>query len=883
MRLCIDYRQLNRVTIRNKYPLPRIDDLFDQLQGARIFSKIDLRSGYHQLKIRDSDVSKTAFRTRYGHYEFLVMPFGLTNAPAAFMDLMNRVFHSYLDRFVFVFIDDILVYSQSREEHAQHLRVILQTLRDKQLYAKFSKCQFWLDRVAFLGHVISADGIYVDPQKVEAVVNWERPTNVTEVRSFLGLAGYYRRFVEGFSRIARPLTKLTRKNVKFEWIDDCEQSFQELKKRLTSAPVLTLPSGIEGFVVYSDASRQGLGCVLMQHGKVIAYASRQLKKHELNYPTHDLELAAVVFALKIWRHYLYGPTCEIYTDHKSLKYLFTQKELNLRQRRWIELIKDCDCTIDYHPGKANVVADALSRKSSSSIAHMKITSLPLLIDLRSLGVDLAVGQQETLLAHFQVRPILIDQIREMQNEDPNIVKLKEEMKNDLQTDFSLRDDETLVMSNRLCVPNDSELKKQILEDAHSSTYAIHPGSTKMYRTLREHYWWQGMKREIAEFVSRCLICQQIKAEHQKPVGLSQPLPIPEWKWEHIMMDFVMGLPRTQRGHDSVWVIIDRLTKSAHFLPFKNTYSMEKMASLYVDEIVRLHGAPVSIVSDRDPRFTSRFWPSLQNAMGTKLNFSTAFHPQTDGQSERTIQILEDMLRVCVIQFKGNWDAHLSLMEFAYNNSYQSSIQMAPYEALYDRKCRTPICWDEVGERRLLGPEIVQDTNEKILVIRDRLKTAQDRQKSYADKRRRQLEFVVGNYVFLRVSPWKGILRFGKRGKLSPRYMGPYEIIKRIGQVAYRLALPSELSRIHNVFHVSMLRKYVPDASHILDSQPAQLEENLTYEEEAVQILDSREQQLRNKTIPLVKVLWRNHNVEEATWEREDQIRVRYPHLFQTGT
>ena len=312
LRLCIDYRQLNRVTIRNQYPLPMIDELFDQLQGSREYSKIDLRSGYHQLKVWENDVSKTAFRTRYGHYEFLVIPFGLTNALAAFMDLMNRVFSPYLVKFVIVFIDDILVYSSSPEEHAEHLRTIMQILRERQLYAKFSKCQFWLDKVAFLGHVISVEGVSVDPKKIEAVVNWKPPKNVSEVRSFLGLAGYYMKFAEGFSKIAAPLTKLTRKDVKYDWVDACQQSFEELKGRLTSAPVLALPNGRDGFVVYSDASRQGLGCVLMQNDRVIAYASRQLKKHEENYPTHDLELAAVVFALKIWRHYLYGVPCRIF-------------------------------------------------------------------------------------------------------------------------------------------------------------------------------------------------------------------------------------------------------------------------------------------------------------------------------------------------------------------------------------------------------------------------------------------------------------------------------------------------------------------------------------------------------------------------------------------
>ncbi|WVZ71366.1 hypothetical protein U9M48_019958 [Paspalum notatum var. saurae] len=349
-RLCVDYRPLNAVTIKNKYPIPHIDILFDQLARAKVFSKIDLRSGYYQIKIREEDIPKTAFSTRYGLYKYLVMSFGLTNAPAFFMYMMNSVFMNELDKFVVVFIDDILIYSKNEKEHEEHLRIVLTWLREHKLYAKFSKCAFWLKEVGFLGHVLSKEGVAVDPSKVEVVLNWKQPETVTGIRSFLGLAGYYRRFVKDFSKIAKPMTSLTKKNAKFIWSPKCEEGFQELKKLLTTAPMLAQLDVTKPFDVYCDASGQGLSCVLMQEGRVIAYASRQLRKHEANYPTHDPELAAVVHALKIWRHYLLGNTCHIYTDHKSLKYIFTQPELNMRQRRWLELIKDYDLEIYYHPG-----------------------------------------------------------------------------------------------------------------------------------------------------------------------------------------------------------------------------------------------------------------------------------------------------------------------------------------------------------------------------------------------------------------------------------------------------------------------------------------------------------------------------------------------------
>ncbi|GJR07043.1 putative nucleotidyltransferase, ribonuclease H [Tanacetum coccineum] len=394
--------------------------------------------------------------------------------------------------------------------------------------------------------------------------------------------------------------------------------------------------------------------------------------------------------------------------------------------------------------------------------------------------------------------------------------------------FRVDDDGILWQGTKLCVPEDPTLREALMTEAHSSPFSIHPGSTKMYHDLKQHFWWSGMKRDVATFVSKCLTCQQVKIEHQRASGLLQPLEIPVWKWDEISMDFVTGLPRTQRKHDAIWVVVDRLTKSAHFLPIRKDYPVSKLAEMFQQEIVRLHGTPSAIVSDRDPRFTSRFWKGLQKAWGTRLKFSTAFHPETDGQSERTIQTLEDMLRSCALEWAGNWDDYICLVEFAYNNSWHASIKCAPFEMLYGRKCRAPICWDQVGERILEGPEMIEVTNEKVAVAREKLKEAQTRQKSYADRHRRALEFQPGEHVFLKVSPTRGVRRFGIKGKLSPRFIGPFEILDRVGEVSYRLALPPQLSHVHNVFHVSLLRGYKYHPLHVVSYPFDQIREDLSY-------------------------------------------------------
>ncbi|KAM0057804.1 putative nucleotidyltransferase, Ribonuclease H [Helianthus debilis subsp. tardiflorus] len=595
----------------------------------------------------------------------------------------------------------------------------------------------------------------------------------------------------------------------------------------------------------------------MQRDKVIAYASRQLKVHERNYTTHDLELGAVVFALKIWRHYLYGTKCTIYTDHRSLEHILKQKDLNMRQRRWVELLNDYECAIKYHPGKANVVADALSRKDT---LPKRVRALQLTIQ-SSLPAQIRAAQIEALKPE----------------------NVKTEALRGSRQQMELKEDGAYYVTGRIWVPLYGGLRELVMDEAHKSRYSVHPGSDKMYHDIKTTYWWPSMKAHIATYVGKCLTCARVKVEYQKPAGLLQQPRIPQWKWEEISMDFVTGLPRSQRGNDTIWVIVDRLTKSAHFLAIKETDKFSTLADIYLKEVVSRHGVPISIISDRDARFTSELWKAMHKSFGSQLDMSTAYHPQTDGQSERTIQTLEDMLRACVIDFGNGWEKHLPLVEFSYNNSYHTSIQAAPFEALYGRKCRSPLCWAEVGDSQITGPEIVVDATEKIAQIRQRMAAARDRQKAYANKRKRPLEFQVGDRVLLKVSPWKGVVRFGKRGKLNPRYVGPFEIIERIGPVAYRLNLPAELGAVHNVFHVSNLKKCLSDENLIIPFKELTIDEQLQFVEEPVEITDRDVKVLKHKRIPLVRVRWNSKRGPEYTWEREDRMTEKYPQLFETST
>jgi hypothetical protein len=712
-RMCIDYRALNKATIPDKFPIPVIEELLDEIHGATVFSKLDLKSGYHQVRVREEDVYKTAFRTHEGHYEFLVMPFGLMNAPSTFQSLMNDVFRPILRRFVLVFFDDILVYSKDWKSHMSHLEKVLSVLQLNGLVANKKKCHFAKASEDYLGHVISGNGVAVDPTKIESVTQWPIPKNVKGVRGFLGLTGYYRKFIRDYGKVARPLTELTKKDA-FVWGQEAQIAFDKLKLCLTTALVLALPDFNKEFIIECDASEVGIGVILMQEKRPVAYFSKALGTRNMTKSAYEKELMAVVLAIQHWRPYLIGRRFTVSTDQKSLKQLLQQRIVTAEQQNWAAKLLGFDFDIIYKPGKLNRGAESRANEGG---------------ELQAITTSVQWKDEELLREEF--------------DKDPYLQKVVA----DLQTDASSRPGFTfkhgvLLYEGRLVISNQSALIPTLLEEFHATPQGGHSGFYRTYRRLAANVYWVGMKNTIQDYVRGCDICQRQKYLASSPGGLLQPLPIPDRVWEDLSMDFITGLPKS-KGFEAILVVVDRLSKYSHFVPLKHPYTAKTIAEIFVKEVVRLHGIPLSIVSDRDPIFMSNFWQEIFKLQGTQLRMSTAYHPESDGQTEVVNRCLESYLRCFIADQPKTWFHWMTWAEYWFNTSYHASTGQTPFEIVYGRPPPTMVYWVQ-GETRV---EAVQkelmDRDEAIRQLKTHLLQAQERMKHYADRKRCDRSFKMG--------------------------------------------------------------------------------------------------------------------------------------------
>ena len=862
MRMCVDYRALNNVTIKNSYPLPRVDELFDRLQGAKFFSKIDLRSGYHQIRIFDEDIPKTAFRTRYGHFEFMVLPFGLTNAPGTFMHLMHETFREYLDDFVLVFLDDILIFSNTLEEHEEHVRKVLETLAKSKLYAKESKCEFFKTEVEFLGHIVGRDGVRMMEDKVQAVAEWPVPKNVRDVRAFLGTAGYYRKFIKDFSRISAPITELTKEKVKFEWTATHQAAFVTLKNAMQSAPVLILPDPKLPFVVHTDASGFAIGAVLMQdHGKglqPIAFLSKKMLDAETRYPVHEQELLAIIHALSSWRHYLYGTKFKVMTDHKSLQYFKTQPVLSGRQSRWKDVIANFDFDIEYIKGEANPVADGLSRRADHSsqlfsIAARRGGSAPLAV---SFSTDLAADIVQAARADSVYQAALN---KRRTADDPIQVK-----------------DGRLVRGDRVFVPNDAALQTRIMQECHDSPIGGHLGKEKTIEQVKRRFYWPGMDATIQQYVTTCDACQRNKPSQQSPMGLLKPLPIPDRPWQQVSMDLITALPRSKLGNDAIVVFVDKLTKMVHYVATTTNVTAPKLADIFMREVVRLHGVPESILSDRDPRFTAHFWRAFWTQLGTTLTMSTAYHPQTDGQTERANRTLEEMLRSRVNFQQTDWDEHLAAAELAVNNAVHASTGFTPFYLNFGQEVQLPLDRAIAGLRPSANPvaaDRISRLQADLTRAQSNIEKAQQRQAKYADQHRREVKFGIGDQVLLSTDHLRMVGSDKRTPKFTFKYLGPFKIKRVVNDNAYELDLPEPL-RIYPVFNANRLKAYqdghvnFPSRPRPHVRPPPEVSEDGAEQYEVESILAVRGSGPRAQFL----VKWLGYPDWESTWMKRSELQ-----------
>ena len=773
-RLCVDCRAINRITVRYRFPIPRIDELLDQLAGAEIFSKLDLRNGYHQVRIRAGDEWKTAFKTKEGLYEWLVMPFGLSNAPSTFMRLMTEVMRPFTGKFVVVYFDDILIYSRSPDEHKNHLQAVCAKLQSEQLVANVNKCAFLRSSISFLGFVISAVGIAVDPGKTAAIRDSPIPTSQFKVRSFHGLAQFYRRFVKNFSSLVAPLTDLLKES-QFAWSAPADQAFQRIKIAVLSAPVLRLPDFDKLFDVATDASSSGIRAVLSQDLHPVSYFSEKLSDPKSRYTNYDRELYAVVQALKYWRHYLLHREFTLYSDHEALCFLHSQKKLSAKHGRWVETLQDYNFSLRHRPGSENRVADALSRR-----AH-----------------TLQISQ--AIITGFDRLPLVYQDCPDFRDHWATMVHSAAEY-----PDYRV-DSGFLFFRDRLCVPSGST-RDFLIWEVHGGGLAGHFGITKTTQELERRYFWPHLRRDTRRMVGRCTICTIGKMTRQNS-GQYLPLPVPDSPWKEISLDFVLGLPRTRRQLDTILVVVDRFSKMAHFVACAKTADAAHTARLFFNEIVRLHGVPRSIVLDRDIRFTSTFWKTLWHLMGTTLRFSTAFHPQTDGQTEVTNRSLGNLLRCLVQDNKASWDELLPRAEFAYNASSHRATGYSPFQINTGRNPNLPIDLVPLPALKTTSAEAVDYATDLTAIhqqTKARITAYNTKIKETADARRRPLAYQVGDLVMVRLRPERYAME--KAHKLHPRAAGPFSIRRIVNPNAYDVEIPPEWG-ISSTFNIGDLVAY----------------------------------------------------------------------------
>ena len=876
LRLCVDFHGLNKITKKDHYPLPLITDLLDSPGRARIYTKIDLQHAYHLVRIAEGDEWKTAFRTRYGSFEWQVMPFGLTNAPSAFQRFMNDIFADMLDVCVIVYLDDILIYSDNPELHREHVREVLRRLRKNGLYAGAQKCTFHANTVEYLGYILSPTGLSMDTAKVQVIQDWPEPRKVKDIQSFLGFANFYRRFIHEYSDIVVPLTRLTRKDLKWNFSNACRDAFNKLKSAFLSAPVLTHWIPDTPIIVETDASDYAIAAILsiiLSDGEIhpVAFHSRTLSTSELNYDTHDKELLAIFEAFQKWRHYLEGSgtPIDVVTDHKNLEYFSTTKLLTRRQARWSEFLSQFNLVIRFRPGKLGTKPDVLTRhwdvypkEGDSNYTKVNPQNLRPVFTQEQLASSLRASYySEPILRTVGLMDIgqLHKDILSAQRLDSHCA----EHNSNSDPRWSTDNEGLLRYDDRIWVPDSDDLQLRVLLNSHDHPTAGHYGQNKTMDLVRRNYTWPGVRSYIKNYCKSCTTCARSKAPRHRPYGNLRQLPIPEKPWNSISMDFIEQLPPSL-GFTAILVVVDRLSKQSIFIPTHDTITSMQLAQLFVLHVFSKHGVPSHVTSDRGTEFVSHFFRSLGKALDMKLHFTSGYHPEGDGQTERTNQTLEQYLRVYCNYQQDNWSELLPLAEFAYNNAPSATTGISPFFANKGYHPNITV-HPERDLSSVRAKEFAVDLDELHQELRLQISEAQKRYQGPADTRRTPApDFKVGDTVFVKATHFR-TTRPSK--KLSEKNLGPFEIIAKVGPSSFTLRLPNHLRAVHPVFHVSQLEPATPNTiPNRVQPPPPPIEVDDDFEYEISEILDSKLDQRRKcKLLYLVRWTGYEGTDQETDW------------------